>query len=138
MQQLVLFFIGEYCFSAGIVNVNCHPLGQQVDVLAMLHRQYCCKDTYPIPFMLQSHWIHVCLLVSNVCIPCSTLAINSAFLSLLHNLLVLQSKEICCLAEFCEWLHDFTNRMGSSNLVNETKPRLGTCDILWDRKVSNC
>ena len=138
MQQLVLFFIGGYCFSAGIVNVNCHPLGQQVDVLAMLHCQYCCKDTYPIPFMLQSHWIHVCLLVSNVCIPCSTLAINSAFLSLLHNLLVLQSKEICCLAEFCEWLHDFTNRMGSSNLVNETKPRLGTCDILWDRKVSNC
>ena len=37
--------IGEYHFSVGIVNldsvnVNCHPLGQQVGALAVLHWQY--------------------------------------------------------------------------------------------------
>ena len=35
-----------------------------------------------MPSLLQSHWIYVCLLVSNICIPCSTLDISSAFVSL--------------------------------------------------------
>ena len=79
--------VGEYCFSVGVenldpANVNCHPLGQQVGVLAVLHWQYCCKTTYPMPSLLQLQWIHVCLLVSNVFIPCSTLDIISVFVSL--------------------------------------------------------
>ena len=32
--------------------------------------------------LLQLHWIHVCVLVSDVCIPCSTLDIISVFVSL--------------------------------------------------------
>ena len=31
---------------------------------------------------LHWHWIHICLLVSNICIPCFTLDIISAFVSL--------------------------------------------------------
>ena len=76
--------VGEYCLSVGVVNlgpanVNCHPLGQQVGALAVLHWQYCFKTTYPVPSLLLLHWIHVCLLVSNICFPCSTLDIISAF-----------------------------------------------------------
>ena len=93
-------------------NVNCHPLGQQVGVLAVLHWQYCCKTTYPVPSLLQLHWIHVCLLVSNVCIPCSTLDIISAFVSLNNvsssavqrNLLLgLMSSLNGCMISLIEW-----------------------------------
>ena len=37
-----------------------------------------------MPSLLQSNWRHVCLLVSNVCMPCSTLGIINTFV-LLQN-----------------------------------------------------
>ena len=109
--------VGEYHFSVGVVNldpanVNCHPLGQQVGALAVLHWQYCCKTTYPMPSLLQLYWIHVCLLVLEVCIPCSTLDIISTFVSLNNlsssaiqrNLLLgLMSYLNGCMTSLIEW-----------------------------------
>ena len=135
--------VGEYCFSVGVVNldsanVNCHSLGQQVGALAVPHWQYCCKTTYPMPSLLQSHLIQVCLLVSNVCIPCSTLDIISAFVSLNNlsssevqrNLLLgLTSSLNSCMISLIEW--------AQATWLTKPKPRSSTCDVLWDRKVSD-
>ena len=71
-----------------------------------------------MPSLLQSHWIHICLLVQ-----------ISAFLTPLWILSMLLCHEIIYLIyspkkfanwldEFPEWLHDFTDRMDPGNLVN--------------------
>ena len=76
--------VGAYPVSGSVVNLepantNCQPEEQQFGASDIGQLQCFCKSKYPTPSLLQSHWMQVCLLVSNPSMPSLTVSMSLTF-----------------------------------------------------------